>query len=488
MKKYRIVSIVALLFIMAGCADLDIENPNRGSLAEVYADPNEFLSVVEGQYLNLWHATQHWRSANSLLFATVADSHTSSWGNFGMRDLSSEPRIAIDNSQTYNYAYVIETAYEDNYAAIAAVNNVLRILDADPTLVVSNLDGEDITLRTRAEAHYVQGLAYGNLALTYDKGKFVDETVDLQDVSELPFDDYATLMTKALAKLDQAVTLANQAPDFIIAAYNGITLSRDEFVKLVRTMQAKFMIYVARTEAENSATDWSKVLSLANQGIEVDFAPVGDGSSWWDAYKYYGTQTGWARVDYRVINAMDPSQPSRFPTDGSHPLPPAVGDNRLVTDMNYEVSIPFRAERGLYHYSHYDYTRYDYHFPSASGAMPHTTVVENDLIKAEALMMTGDNATAATLINNTRVTRGGLPAAAAGDADLKNKLLHERYVELYSNMAGIPFYDRRRTADDTGSFGAYTGLQPGSFRQMPLSAKELNILNEEIYTFGGTEN
>lgn len=489
MKTNKRILVIALLFSVIGCADLDTENLNRGDIERVLSNPNDYVGVVEGQFNSLWHSTQYWRSANALTFATVADSHTSSWGNFGMRDLSSEPRIAINNSQTYSYAYVLEYAYENNNAVAGAVNDVLRLMDADPNLKVEDQAGNDVTLKTRAEAHFAQGLAYGYLALTYDKAKFVDETVALEDVANLPLEPYTDVMTKALAKLDQAATIAGQAPDFTITAFNGISLSKSDFIKLIRTMQAKFMVYVARTKAESDATDWAKVLTLANQGVDFDFAPIGDGSSWWDAYKYYGTEEGWARVDYRIINAMDPSQPSRFPTDNSHPLPPASGDNRLTSDMTYMTSIPFRANRGLYHYSHYDYSRYDYHYPDATGPMPHTTVVENNLIKAEALIRTnGDKSLAASLINNTRVTRGGLSAATASDADLMDKLMHERYVELYANMGGIPFYDRRRSTDDDGSFKPYSGLQRGSFRQLPLPAKELNILGEPIYTFGGEGN
>ncbi len=486
MKNYKILSVLILLFIMVGCADLNTENPNRGDIERVLSNPDDFVGVVEGQFQSLWHSTQHWRSNNALTMGTIADGMTSSWGNFGMQDFSSEPRIAADNTQTYRYAYVFEFSYENNYAVIGAVNDVLRLMDSDPDIVIHDGLGNDVTLKTKAQALYIQGVATGYLALTYDKAKFVDETISLEDVSGLPFDDYAMLMTKALAKLELAVSVANSAPDFTINAYNGLILTKGDFIRLINTMQAKLMVYVARNTTENAATDWGKVLSLANQGIDVDFTVIGDGSSWWDPYKFYGTQAGWARVDYRIINALDPSQPSRFPTDGSHPLPPATpGDLRLNTDMVYRTDIPHRAERGLYHYSHYDFTRYDYHFPSGTGAMPHTTVVENNLIKAEAAMRTGDNNTAANLINLTRVARGGLAPAAAGDSDLYNKILHERYIELFATMGGIPFYDRRRTADDTGSFLPYSGLQPGTLRHFPIPAKELNILGEELYTFGG---
>ena len=105
---------------------------------------------------------------------------------------------------------------------------------------------------------------------------------------------------------------------------------------------------------------------------------------------------------------------------------------------------------------------------------------QNDLIRAEALIRRGapDLATAATLINNTRVTRGGLSAATAGEGPgaLLDKLLYENEIELLSQGASV-FYIRRRVPN---------GLIVGTPREMPVPAKELGVKNEALYTWGGT--
>ena len=52
-----------------------------------------------------------------------------------------------------------------------------------------------------------------------------------------------------------------------------------------------------------------------------------------------------------------------------------------------------------------------------------------------------------------------------------------------------PFYNRRRSGYNAaaagGRFAYVDGLIPGTPRQMPVPAKELDVLLKEIYTFGG---
>jgi len=93
------------------------------------------------------------------------------------------------------------------------------------------------------------------------------------------------------------------------------------------------------------------------------------------------------------------------------------------------------------------------------------------------IKMTPPGATAVTLINKTRVTRGGLPAATVADgvAGLLTKLQYEQDVELPGDNA-TPYFNRRRI----------DGLQALTPHQMPIPAKELGVLGLPYYTFGGT--
>ena len=98
------------------------------------------------------------------------------------------------------------------------------------------------------------------------------------------------------------------------------------------------------------------------------------------------------------------------------------------------------------------------------------------------MINTGDKAGAATLINKTRVGRGNLPAAAAGDADLMRKLYYERFIETDLLLTVTGFYDRRRTPIDEFQ------ISTRSFRQFPVPKVELDAFGLETYTFGGAQD
>lgn len=105
--------------------------------------------------------------------------------------------------------------------------------------------------------------------------------------------------------------------------------------------------------------------------------------------------------------------------------------------------------------------------------MPSFQYVENKLNQAEALIrltMPG----AADIINETRVSIGGLSPAADSDTNLLDKLFYERYLEAYEGP-GNPFFDRRRT-DDLGK---------KQFKHFPIPARNLNAWEAPLYTTGG---
>jgi len=94
---------------------------------------------------------------------------------------------------------------------------------------------------------------------------------------------------------------------------------------------------------------------------------------------------------------------------------------------------------------------------------------------AEALVRSnGDLGRAATLINKTRVTRGGLAPVAANAAALLAAISYERDIELL-NTNGHALFDARRLEQ----------LQAGTIRQLPIPARELETLKLPVYTFGG---
>ena len=155
------------------------------------------------------------------------------------------------------------------------------------------------------------------------------------------------------------------------------------------------------------------------------------------------------------------------------------------TDYACSGVVVFPAARGQYHQSNLQHIRYQHlayrgeNLPGfdGTGQDPFYTRGMNDLLWAEGLIRGGGSrAQAATLINNTRVTRGGLVplTGTEGDPALLAALQYEQEIE-FMGQGGTTFFNRRRI----------DGLQTGTPRHMPVPAKELDVLVREVYTFGG---
>ena len=488
MKRFFLnkIVVIAVLLAAVSCEELEIENEINADLAKSLSNTNEYSGIVDGQFSLLFQMDTYFHTHT---LSTMGDGMSMSWGNWGCRELSVEPREAIPNSATWNYAYVLSDPWSSYYSIIGSISDVMRQYKENPDYVTYGSDGTtDITYQVKAKAKFLQGAAYGSLSKIFDKGKVVTEHTDLAIIPEMEYSDYMAMRDTAVALLDEAITYANSGGDFTVGVWNGVTLDRDQFVAVCKSFQAKIIVQNSRTDAENAAVNWSDVLAKTTAGTQVDLAPQGDGgTSWYDYFMFYGNEEGWSRVDMRIVSMLDPNQPSRFPVDGTTSIGEAASDDaRMASYWTYYESIPFRAERGYYHYSHYDMSRYDYHYPDWSGAMPYLTTVENNLLKAEAMLWTGDNASAADLINATRVTNGNLAGLTGSEstADMLDALFYERFVELLSTSPGSVYYDRRRLPEDDGSYAPLGGLQPCTARNFPIPASELQLLSLDVYTFG----
>src|SRR6266513_485661 len=155
------------------------------------------------------------------------------------------------------------------------------------------------------------------------------------------------------------------------------------------------------------------------------------------------------------------------------------------TDYACSAVAIFPAARGQYHQSNMQHIRYhalasrgeDLPTDDGTGQDPMFTEQMNDLLWAEGLIRSGGNKVlAAGKINNSRVNRGGLPALTGAEADtvLYDALHYEQEIE-FMGQGATAFFNRRRVS----------GLILNTPFQMPVPAKELDILQRAVYTFGG---
>lgn len=513
MRALLRTSLAALATLAAvGCQDLELKNPNAPDATRALTNATA-IEAIAGGTIRTFFNTYHGLDATGPL-STMAQSHTASWNNFNMNFYSSLDADGTrgtrgwQNDPALSGRTSVEWFWQGYYSAASSARDVLVAIR------INNLAFDSTAAQRRAEAvaELMLGAALGQIALNYDKGYYLDENTNLL---ALQYIDRKALRDSAVKKLRNAATLAN-ATAFNLpngwtnggGSYTNITVAR-----LANTLAAMTLAYWPRDNGENAAINWALVDTLAAAGITDDFVIVGDGCDAFCPEMHSWTNDIFGiRVHTRVSNLLDPAtQANPYPTDGN-PQPnstdarlgdgsfgPAATDNsdfpgdygtvpktaNAGTDFAWSAYEAFFPSRGQYHQSNLTHIRYDLSGTQSPtsiyygfGPVPLVMAAQNDLIRAEAIIRRGGAlSTAAALINGTRVGRGNLSPATAGDgaAVLNQYLNYENEIELLSQGASV-YYNRRRSV---------TGLLAGTPLEMPVPAKELGVKVEALYSFGG---
>ncbi len=483
MKKVKIFSVIALLVIfLAGCKKdlLDVPNYNDPSFEQVFSSGKDLENAAMGLY-NLIFNGEHAFAGVQMLLAVTSDNVSCSWGNAGMRDMSYEPRREWNNAPSYSNSGNTNYTWNQMYAAIGQASNILKAL-GNGVEVGDNGSGNK---RVEALARFAQGLAYGNLALVYDRAFLVDETKTVEEKFESAI-DYNQIAAAAVGYLDQAIAASSGFS--IPASWLGTPsdYSADDFKRLCNTLAARILSYVPRNKVDNAAVDWAKVKSYAQNGIQQDFEILQDSwVKWYFEAADYLTFNGWGITDMYTVHMMDTGvQPQHWDDSPSFPYPPkstAPLDKRLLTDFQYVPSNWFNPSRGYYHFSSYRFSGYDAIMVNADAPIADVKKVENDMLIAEAMVHLGtDLAGAAAIINSsTWKTRGAMPDVAPNAQAILDAVHHERFIEMYVTGMGLQYFEMRK--NDL--------LQKGTPLHLPMPAKSLEALNMPLpfYTFGGVD-
>ncbi len=500
---------LALMVGFSGC-ELSVQNPNQADRLRALASPDDVETLISSTYQQYWGVTHYWRS-NALAFNHMSSRHTATWGNFGMNDLGREPREALPNTPSYRWAYVFEVPWQDNYAAISAASDGIAAIDAGLEIG----DGGERNPRALAFAKFNQALSRCNIALWFAQAFIVDETVDLAgDLQTVPYDQF---MSYALAKFDEAIAVARGNSFTLEEGWlNGNPLSNNDFADLMVSYKARCRANLPRTDAEAATVDWNAVRADAQNGLGQLIITGEDASSdtpWWDGIKSLGTENAtWHRMHMDWAGMADNSgnyQAWRaLPTESRTPVTITTDDLRYPRNNvdqeeglyhRYNATIIFRPERGTYRQSFYGDFRHDAYLNSCSfcyfGPIQEMIPVEMDLLVAEAALRSGDVATAVAMVNQTRVGNGGLPPVVDGGTvpggancvpkkrfdvsgtcgDLKDAVIYEHMEEIFQVSGGLEFWSIRR----------FDMLPSGTALHMPIPASDLEVLQRDIYTFGG---
>ena len=479
-KNILYIAIIVIIGFTSCTKDLDVEYLNKPNTQKVLNSPDGVYALTQGLYHNWFMAMNSSWSPRMGMWIT-SDQGTCSWANSGMYDLSKQPRIPFINTTSYTYAYVFEDYYKLMYGTLTTANDILTVIENG--MEIKTYVGDkiaDSTELVKAFSYFIQGATLGYLGLVYNESFIVTEnTIDPEFIATSPYKD---VVDTAIVMLNKSIEICNNN-DFTVPSgwINGATYSSDDLAKLANSMAARLLVAWPRNAVENDQIEWARVLEYTNNGIQQDLVTIMDDVNWKSYFRRYTVQPGWARIDCRIINMMDERYPWMFPEDGIAPPPAQSDDKRLETDFTFNSVNNMKPERGYYHYSNYEYTRYPYAITTWYGPVIDYSVTENNLLKAEAYAHLGNLDQAINIINDgSRTVRGHLsPISASSNMEkVIETIFYERDVELIQTGFGLSFFDMRRR----------NMLQPGTPLHFPIPAKELMVMQMPLYTFGGVAN
>jgi hypothetical protein len=515
-----------LLFGAAACADLDVTNPNEADRGKAIRTPLDVQSLVSGSFAQWYASAHHATNGPSMLLSAQAFQHSSSAANFGMLSYPALPRFQTQNTVTHQDYVNIAGAWNGNYRALAAIADGLRAINSD-TVVRAGL-GADNVRRVRAFGKFVQGLAHANIAVLYDRGYRVDETVTTIDEGGQavllgePLTSQA-LMTQAIAYMDQAIAQATGQTWTIPESWMSVNVSAANLVRLANSFKAEYRAANARTPQQRAAVNWAQVIADINAGITGTFN-VNQSYIYnnWLGGQYntlYINAPTFTSMNYMIHGMADQSGhyqnwlarsiPERHPNQAGTP-PTGVDPFIIITpDLRFPQGATFAAQanndgtkffylgsslwsqpgRGTWRWSYYAPQEVGNDYPLT--ASPLINKPEMDLLKAEAHYRLGQLPEAVAIINTYRTAAGlnatdvaglntscvpKLPNGTCGN--LLEMLKWEKRLETFlmgPYMSGW-FFDSRGWGD----------LYEGTELEFPIPEQEYVILGLGApYNFGG---
>jgi hypothetical protein len=445
---------------------------------------------------------------------TIADVGTATYANNASLKLSSEPRVAFQNSQTAEEHGIARYQWYDWYEMLSNANDALIAIEGGIE-IIDETSGRNTATQTKALAKLFQGASLGYISTLFDQVVVATEATDIEDPDALALKPYTEGVEQAQASLEEAIQLAGQVGEWYnggpwATLWEGIPVVTSEMIiRVAHSHAARLEILSARGPEESANLNWNRILNHIDNGIQEDWihgvSQQGQRASYW--YRYRNTTSTFVgRTDSYMIGQADVSGNYQAfintPITERERFLVTSPDARVVTDSDptsdglyfgyRESTRGFRPERGLYHFSFYQYERYPQRSSSYRvGEVPLYTVDEMNLYRALAAFRTGNLGQAAELANITRVGNGGLPpltAAGVPEApdcvpktksgqcgSLEQAIQYEFLVELQLLNCLYPYLTRRM-------FGTLT---PGTFTQLPIPARELETLGLDIYTCGG---
>ncbi len=402
-------------------------------------------------------------------------------------------RQVNQNSYSYNNPLYYEWAYM--YNLNNAANYILSLVDN----ISFSGDADTKKNTLKAWAYWWKGYAYSRIGSMYYAG-LINNTPAATNANYVTKE---AIITEANANFDKASTIlagiSNSAayttlltqliPD-IFQVGRGVPPTTDMWIRSINTYKAR-NILVNTPAASLTSSQWQSILSLANSGIKVDdnvFAARSNTNSDFISYTS-GTVASKAVGDPNSLAAYIIQE--RLVEDFK------AGDKRFTNNFNQLSSAYTYPDRGIALGTRWE-------LADGGNGISGTAVLgsrtageyelymacsyeENELMKAEAKIYTGDVAGGLAIIDAIRNMQGAGLAAVAGTttdaAVAKEELRKERRIGLM--FRGLAFYDARRWeviangrknawfVDNSGKFHSNTTINYGYMDYWDVPDNEL---------------
>jgi len=487
MKNNKIlVGILGVTLSLTACKkDLDITNVNsptpasaqneNGAIAlaqgTIYLNGFYNLKYSDGVYGRFWAgATGFSEIMGDVIGAEAANAFMNQIGcpnkvTFDNGTVALNPsnpktqyelvRYANQNSQGGSNTTFYEWAYM--YNMIAASNKILELADKT-TFTGTGAATKKATIQ--AWAYWWKGYAYSRIGSTYyagliqnkptdaveTNGKYVTKEAIIAEASS-NFDKAVTALGGATSTADYTATLGRLIPTFLQKGKGGV-LTIDMWKRSINTMKAR-NILVNTTKASMSASQWSAILTLANDGVRAT-----------DLIFTARTDANGSFIESTVADKTGQAAPTG--STNTYKLSERWVQDFVAGDKRRDQNVITLASVGLFNTDRGNSFNTRYSLKYGGNGLTGVTILsnntiganeitiaatyeENELMKAEALIMTGQIDKGAESIDAVRTYQGaGLAALGTGltQAAAYEQLRRERRIALV--FRGLSFYDARR--------------------------------------------
>jgi hypothetical protein len=499
MKKIFSIAALALAVLSQSCKkDLQFKDPTANGLS------NEDALAIKGVGIKITNSAvvnalivaygDLGNSGFGVQLACYADQITTTNRFNEFWDFAQEPRLAFNNSETYNGYGVVRNYYNNLYQINLDANKVIEAANSGTPIVSAT--GANRTLDSKAAAFFAKGIAQGYLGTIFDRGAIIDNAAQqAEGIKEFTV-SYKDMIASGVKFLDSAIATANANTNFNFDFIPGQTVTKAQFIALCNSFAARILASTARDLAEAKAlgnTFWAKVLAYANAGVTSDILNVYTNGGFYHGTLDWGVfllsdGAGYLPIDIKIPHLADASgnTPNYYPAAPTVLGPITSNDARFNQYFGYTPNFGFlRADRNRGLFTNYYRVRWDNvdNTVVVPGAItPLFLAEEVRYLKAEAQMFSGDFNGAAATLNapaSRRKAIGTLPDVAANEAALRRALHYEYSIEIDLAAGAQPVWAMMRRNNL---------LIGGTPTEMPIPQQQLNVLKIPVYTNGGKVN